>query len=158
MAGYTKQQFVEAALNEIGISGDLQQADLINGCNRLDAMMAEWDASGIHVGYPISTPAATNPAEETSVYPYAVDAVTLNLAIRLAPSFGRTPMPETKASAKSAKDVVILRMTSPATMTMPNTMPSGAGNKPQNCINGPFLTPAADGIDVADEGPLTFTP
>ncbi len=157
----TKGYFVVAAMVETGLASsaaDIQPDDLQNGVNRLDSMMAEWDASGIHVGYPLATPTSTSPATETSVYPYAVEAIALNLAIRLAPSFGRQVMPDTKANAKAAKDTVILRMTSPPSMHLPNTMPAGAGNRQAQWGQGPFLVQPDEGITVADEGELDFNP
>jgi RNase H-fold protein (predicted Holliday junction resolvase) len=54
--GYSKRQFVEAAFAEIGLASyafDLQPQDLEQVLRRLDAMMAEWNAKGIRLGYPL---------------------------------------------------------------------------------------------------------
>jgi hypothetical protein len=159
VAGCTKRQFVLDALAEIGIASSTFQisaAEMAASLNRLDSLMAEWDARGIHLGYPISVPEATDPDEATSVPPYANDAIVTNLAIRLASQFGRQPMPATLTAARSSLATVILRMTStPPTLQMPGTMPVGAGNKP-HMGRGPFMPRPVDPITVADEGPLTF--
>ena len=158
--GYTKRDFVLAALTEIGIASSSFQImpdELTSAVNRLDAMMAEWDASGIHLGYPLATPTTTDVNAETSVYPYAVEAVTLNLAVRLAPQYGREVMPSTMASAKAAKSTVIMRMTAPPNMSMPVTMPLGNGAKPWLNTGNPFVAEEDEEITVAREGDLTFT-
>ena len=160
MAGYSKREFVIAALTELGIAASsgfqIQADELVSACNRLDAMMAEWDAGGIHIGYPIDVPVSTDLDATTSVYPYAVEAVVTNLAIKLAPSYGKSPSPDTKATAKSSKATVIMRMTTPSSLQFPDTLPSGAGNKPD--VASTFLPGPTETIDVADEGALTFTP
>lgn len=159
MAGSSKSYFVNAALRRIGIAGQgftITPDELVDGCNILDAMMAEWDAAGLHIGYPIATPATTDPAAETGVYPYAVEAVTTNLALRLADSYGRDPMPGTQKTAVASKAVIMLRAARAPKMGLPNTMPAGAGNKPYLYNDGPFLQRPAETIDVADEGELTF--
>jgi len=157
---YTKQDLVLAALTEIGIASSsfqIQPDELVSAVNRLDAMMAEWDASGIHLGYPLATPTTTDPDSDTGVYPYAVEAITLNLAVRLAPAYGRDLMPDTKASAKSAKATVIMRMTAPPNMQLPTTLPRGQGTKPWLDTGNPFVAAEDDTITVAREGDLTFT-
>jgi hypothetical protein len=56
---YSKRELIYAALEEIGIASynfDLQAEQVLSAGNMLDAMMAEWDARGIHVGYPITSP------------------------------------------------------------------------------------------------------
>ena len=54
--GYTKRQFVEAAHDELGLSSyvfDMPTEQLQKTMRRLDAMMAEWNAKGIRLGYPM---------------------------------------------------------------------------------------------------------
>jgi len=54
--GYSKRQFVEAAFEEVGLAAyvfDLQPQQLESALRRLDAMMAEWNAKGIRLGYPL---------------------------------------------------------------------------------------------------------
>jgi hypothetical protein len=53
--GYTKRQFISAAFEEIGLASyvfDLQPEQLQSALRRLDAMMADWNAKGIRLGYP----------------------------------------------------------------------------------------------------------
>ena len=53
---YTKRQFVEAALTEIGLASyvfDLQPEQLEYARRRLDAMMADLNGKGLRLSYPI---------------------------------------------------------------------------------------------------------
>ena len=142
---WTKRQFVEQAFEEIGMASyalDLQAEQLQAALRRLDSMMATWNGKRIRVGYPIpSSPENSDLDEETTVPDYAVEAIYTNLAIRIAPTVGKTVPIETKRAARSAYDALLARATKPLEMRMPSTMPSGAGNKPwrddNNYINDP---------------------
>ena len=55
---WTKRQFINAALEEIGLASyvfDIQPEELESALRRLDAMMADWNAKGIRIGYPLSS-------------------------------------------------------------------------------------------------------
>ena len=69
--GYTKRQFISAAFEEIGLASyvfDLQPEQLESALRRLDAMMADWNAKGIRLGYPLpSSPQDSSLDEETLV-------------------------------------------------------------------------------------------
>jgi len=98
--GYTKRQFISAAFEEIGLASyvfDLQPEQLESALRRLDAMMADWNAKGIRLGYPLpSSPQDSTLDEETLVPDSAYEAIICSLGIRLAPSFGKQVMIETK--------------------------------------------------------------
>lgn len=159
--GYTKRELILAAFEEIGLASytyDLQADQIASAGNRLDAMMAEWDKRGIHLGYPITGPGTIDIDAQTGVPSWANQAVVTNLAIRVAPTYGRTVMPETRFAAKTAYNTVLAAMTSPPTQSMPDTMPAGAGNKPWLTTQNPFLDQSLDDdtILVGSEGDLTF--
>lgn len=141
--GWTKRQFVEQAFSEIGLAGyvfDLQPEQLQTVLRQLDSMMATWNGKGIKVGYPLSTtPGGSDLDEETSVSMENNEAIYLNLAIRIASSFGKTPSPETKSSAKMAFDAIALIAAIPAEQQFPGTTPAGAGNKPWRRYDDSFL-------------------
>ena len=157
---YTKRQFVESALTEIGLASyvfDLQPEQLEYARRRLDAMMADWNGKGIRLSYPIpSTPEAGSLSEETGVPDSANEAVILNLAVRLAPSYGKVVAFETKASAKQAYDTVLQRATAPYEMQFPDTLPTGQGNKPWRIDSDPFMPTPTDPVETGPEGPLEF--
>jgi len=132
--GYTKRQFISAAFEEIGLASyvfDLGPEQLESALRRLDAMMADWNAKGIRLGYPLpSSPQNSSLEEETNVPDSAYEAIICSLGIRLAPSFGKIVMIETKTTAKQGYDILLQRATFPLEKQLPSTTPAGAGNKP----------------------------
>ena len=157
---YTKRQFVEAALTEIGLASyvfDIQPEQLEYARRRLDAMMADWNGKGIRLSYPIpASPEQGSLAEETNVPDSANEAVILNLAVRLAPSYGKQIMPDTRLLAKTAYDTVLQRATAPIELQFPNTLPSGAGNKYWRDADDPFMPTPVDPVETGPEGILEF--
>jgi hypothetical protein len=157
---YTKRQFVEAALTEIGLASyvfDIQPEQLEYARRRLDAMMADWNGKGIRLSYPIpASPEQGSLAEETNVPDSANEAVILNLAVRLAPSYGKQIMPDTRLVAKTAYDTVLQRATAPIELQFPDTLPSGAGNKYWRDADDPFMPTPVDPVETGPEGILEF--
>ena len=158
--GYTKQQFISAALEEIGLASyvfDLQPEQLESALRRLDAMMADWNAKGIRLGYPLpSSPQDSTLSEETLVPDSAYEAIICSLAIRLAPSFGKTVMIETKTTAKQGYDILLQRATFPLEKQLPATTPAGAGNKPWRVYDNPYVRPPYFPVDAGPDGPLEY--
>lgn len=158
--GYSKRQFIEAALAEIGLASyafDLQPEQLETARQRLDAMMADWNGKGIRLGYPIPvSPQDGSIDEQTNVPDSAYEAIICNLGIRLAPSYGKQVMNETKATAKQGYDTLMQRATFPLEQQFPNTMPSGAGNKPWRVYDNPFLRPPVDPVTAGPDGPIEY--
>lgn len=157
---YTKRQFVEAALTEIGLASyvfDIQPEQLEYARRRLDAMMADWNGKGLRLSYPIpASPEQGSLAEETNVPDSANEAVILNLAVRLAPSYGKQIMPDTRLLAKTAYDTVLQRATAPIELQFPDTLPSGAGNKYWRDADDPFMPTPVDPVLTGPEGILEF--
>lgn len=157
---YTKRQFVEAAFEEIGLAAyvfDLSPQQMESAVRRLDTMMAEWNAKGIRLAYPLpSSPQDSDIDSETTVPDSANEAIICNLGIRLAPSYGKQVMPETKVTAKMAYNTLLARATMPMEQQFPAAMPSGAGNKPWRVYDDPFLRPPYFPVDSGPEGPLEY--
>jgi hypothetical protein len=157
---YSKRQFVNAAFDEIGLASyvfDLQPQQLESALRRLDAMMASWNALGIRLAYPIpSSPEFSDIDAESQVPDSANEAIITNLAIKLAPSYGKQVMPETKETAKSTYNTLLSRAAMPTEQQMPGTMPSGAGNKPWRVYDNPFLRRPVDEVLAGQDGPLEF--
>lgn len=158
--GYSKRQFIVAALEEIGLASyafDMQPEQIESALRRLDSMMADWNAKGIRLGYPLpSSPQYSDVDAQSEVPDSAYEAIITNLAIRIAPSYGRDVMPDTRATAKNSYNVLLQRSTSPIEMQLPNTMPAGAGHKPWNINYDPFLKTPDDPISVGPDGNLEF--
>lgn len=123
----------------------------------LDAMMGAWDAKGVRVGWPIpSTDANTNLQTETNCPDSALEAVYLNLALRVCPLIGKTAPVEVKQNAKLAYDQLMSDCAQPGIMVFPSTLPAGAGNKPWRNNDNPFIQRPAEPILAGPDGPIEF--
>lgn len=133
MAGWTKLEIVAKALKDAGIVAEGEDGtdeELFDGMVTLDAMMGQFDMAGIHTGYPIpSRPEVGNLSDDSQLTTSMIEAVVMNLAIRLAATLGRQLLPEYKALANQAYDRLKNRKVKPGTYKMPNGIPAGMGNK-----------------------------
>lgn len=145
---YTKRQLVEAAMAEIGLASyafDLMPEQRELALRRLDSMMAEWNTRGLRLGYPVPDNPADSDIDVDSNLPDAAwEAVITNLALRMAPSYGKQVNIETKITARHALNTILSRASMPAEMKFPS-MPAGAGNK---SFDNPF-TPQPDSDLIA---------
>lgn len=158
--GYSKRQFVTAAFEEIGLASyvfDLSPEQLESALRRLDAMMAEWNAKGIRLGYPLpGSPESSDLDAESTVPDSANEAIITGLAIRIAPSLGKQLMSETKVTAKMAYNTLLARACQPIEKQLPGTMPAGAGNKPYGDLDQ-FISKPEFPLEVGSDGPIDFT-
>jgi len=158
---WTKRQFITQAFEEIGLAAyvfDLTPEQMDSALRRMDAMVAGWNANGIRIGYPLpSSPENSDLDEQTGVPDFANEAIYLNLARRLAPSFGKVVDPETKAAADFAYSSMANQVAVPTPeRQMPGTMPRGQGNKPWRTTRNPYFPPPADPVAVGSDGDLTL--
>ena len=147
--GYTKGQFIEQALVEIGLAPyffDMQPEQLNSVLLRLDAMMATWNAQRIRLGYPLSSsPQNSSLDEQTNVPDSANQAIITNLAVMIAPIFGKQINIETKKSARDGYKALLSIAARPEQMQYDSSLPLGAGNKPHS-IYQTFISPNKDRI------------
>jgi len=157
--GYTKRDFIKAAFEELGIADyifDLEAEQLESALRRLDSMMASWNAEGLRIGYPIPTsPNESDLDESSSVPDSANEAIILNLAIRIAPSFGKLNIsPDTRINAKNALNALRTQ-----TVNIPEmqyiAVSRGSGHKPYR-TNRPFIEPTDDTLDAGNDGEIQF--
>jgi hypothetical protein len=156
---FTKRDIITQAFEEVGLAAyvfDLQPQQLEGALRRLDAMMATWNGKGIRLGYPLpSAPNASDLDQDTNVPDAAIEAMILNLAIRIAPGYGKTVSPDTKSSAKNAYNQVIARAAFPVEMQLDAmSIPSGQGNKGWRYYNDPFLRTPVDPLTVGPDSVL----
>lgn len=157
---YSKRQFVTAAFEEIGLASyvfDLQPEQLDSAVQKLDSMMAAWNAAGIRLSYPIpGNPDNTDIDAITNVPDSANEAIVMSLAVRLAPGLGKAVSIDTKVSAKQGYNTLLSRAAMPPQMQFPAGMPAGAGNKPWS-IDDPFLVDPVDALLAGPDGDIQFT-
>jgi hypothetical protein len=159
--GWTKRQFITQAFEEIGLAAyvfDLTPEQLQSALRRMDAMVAGWNSNGIRIGYPLpSSPQDSDIDVDTGVPDFANEAIYLGLAVRLAPSFGKTVAPETKAFADMAYSNMANQVMPPIPeRQMPNTLPRGAGTKPWRNTTTPFCNTPTDPVLAGTDGPIDF--
>lgn len=159
--GWTKLELVGAAFEEIGLAGyefDLTADEQASALRKADALAAYWNGMGVRIGYALpSTPGSSDINDQSGITDNAYQAFATALAIRLAPSFGKTVTPETKVAAKQAYDALVARlMSDPPRVQLPGTMPAGAGNRRFRGTIRPFLTPPAQTIAAGPDADLEF--
>jgi hypothetical protein len=129
---WTKGEIVRDVFTEMGIASyefDVTPEETTSAIRRLDTMMAEWEARGLRLSYPQPSSAdGSSSDEESNVPDYALDAIITNLAIRLAPSYGKGLSPDTKMTARRALSILYSKSTKPQ-QQQKLSMPKGAGYK-----------------------------
>ncbi len=108
MSSWTKRQIVDEALEEIGISSydfDSTAHNLQSALRRLDSMMAIWIDKKI-IFTPDEYPYFTDPElseldQDTNAPGEAIEPMFLNLAVLIAPGYGKTVSRQTKINAKA---------------------------------------------------------
>ena len=152
-----REAFAELAL--AGYVFELDPEELQTGLRRLDSMMATWDAKGVRLGYPLAISPGDSDLQQDSGLPLAaVEAVYLNLAIRLAAGFGKTMKPSTIVTARQDYDALLRPLTQPLATQLPGGMPLGAGNSRARGGLRPAFTPTPDTspVQVGPNGNLDF--
>jgi hypothetical protein len=157
--GWTKEELIVEAFAEIGIASyqfDVSPEERQTALRRLDTMMATWEGLGIRMGYRFaSTPRTSKIADPSGITDAAAETVYLNLAIRLAPGFGKTPSHDTKVSARAGYNALLIIAAQPQQQQFPSTLPLGAGNKATRRGEQRFFPqPSDDQIPVASGGDL----
>ena len=158
---YTRKQFITEALAELGLAShvvDSSPEDLEAVGRRLDGMMATWNGDGIRLGYPLpANPDDSDLNAETGVPDWANEAIYLNLAIKIAPSYGKSVPIETHISAKQAKMQVVKRITTEniPQVQIPPITPMGAGNRRgYGYVSSGFATQESDPISANNDGEI----
>lgn len=159
---WTKGQFVEKAFSKLGYADytyDLDPDIINDALLDLDAMMAEWDGIGIRIGYPLtSEPEESTLATETNVPDYANRTIYLNLAKIIGPDLGKELSPRHAQIARAGYLSLLNKAAKPREMSLPGTMPRGAGQKywrytGSNFVDDPRLDPA---LATGDDGVFDF--
>jgi subtilisin family serine protease len=106
----------------------------------LDAAAQRLVASGYTV---VAAAGNSNIDEEIQTSLNNNEALVLNLAVRLAPAYGKSVSPDTKATAKLLYDQLLIEAAMPYEQQFVKTLPLGAGYKrtDQVFVNSPDLNP-----------------
>ena len=155
---WTKKQIIEQAFEEIGLASyifDLTADQLQSALRRLDLLVGSWLAKNIRISYPLPTsPQDSNIDQEIDVPIQFNEALVLNLAVRLAPSYGKALTPETKANAKMMYDQLLVEAAAPIEQQYVKTLPLGAGYKRTERVFVDY--PNLDPVAIQDNGQALF--
>lgn len=155
--GWSKRQLVDAAFEELGMAGyvfNLQPEQLQIAVRRLDAMMAQWSALGIRVSYPISdNPKSVRIEDVTHVPDFALEAIFKNLALKLAPVYGKQISPDLRSDAKRAYNALLSKVVGVREMAL-GVLPAGAGRK---APLDPFIEERIDDIQTGLDGYIEYS-
>jgi hypothetical protein len=156
---YSKRQFVEQAFSAVGLAAyivNLSPEQLDNAVQKLDGMMAMWNGKGIRLGWPlVSDPTFSNLDDVTGVPDAACEAIYMNLAIRVAPGFGKTVAPDVKVMASEGYNMLLAKATMPHEVQT-TRLPIGAGNKPQRRLQV-FFEKTPDPITSGQDGTIDLS-
>lgn len=154
---WTKRDIVNQSFEEVGLASyvyDMNADQIQSALRRLDSMMALWSLKGINLGFPVSSSADTSdPDTDTNLPTFALEAVYLNLGLKIAPAFGKTVAQEFKVSAKQAYDALLVKAAFPAERQI-SDLPLGAGSK---YLKEPFMQSAdVDSLQNTQNDQLIF--
>ena len=130
----TKRDIINGAFEELGLGSyvyDATPEDYSSALSRLNGMMAEWNSYGVPTGYPMSSSTDVSTLDDqTGIIQPIVEGVKMGLAVRIAPSYGKTPSPATNIAAQRGWNVA-LRLIGAPPHKRQNTAsaPAGAGYK-----------------------------
>lgn len=129
--GPLKGEIVAMAYDEIGIAGyEFEQSsdETAVALRRLNALMLDWKAQGIDLGYVAPDYGAGNAGDASGILQADMNAVALGLAMRLAPTIGQQISTETRAAYKRSFALLQARYSKIPKRTMPRDTARGAGN------------------------------
>ena len=155
---WTKRQIIEQAFEEIGLASyifDMTPDQFQSALRRLDLMVSSWLAKNIRISFPVPTSPQNSEIDQEIDTPIQVnEALILNLAVRLAPAYGKALAPETKIQAKLLYDQLLVEAAAPIEQQYVKTLPLGAGYKRTErvFVDYPNLNPIA----VEDNGQALF--
>lgn len=129
--GKSKAALVEMAYEHCGLAGfefERTPEEMTAGLRHMNAMLAEWLADGIDLGYDFPTYADGLLEEPSGIPDSAVSVVTSMLAQRLCPGMGAAMSPDARAALNMSYFKLQSRY---ATITVPTPArtPRGAGYK-----------------------------
>lgn len=129
---YTKGDLVIQALGQIGIANyvfDTEAEEDQAALRLLDDMLADWQDGLLPLGY--NQPEASGgslPADASGLSKSITGTVIANLAVHLAPSYGKTPSPFLLRRAAMGRSRVFTKYRIEAEIPMSSRTPMGAGN------------------------------
>lgn len=130
---WTKKQLIGEAFAEIGLRNfefDLSPEEQHSALKRLDSMVAGWEKDGVSIGYALPAgPDESDIDADSGIDDTDAEAVYAALAVRLAPTYGKRPTPETKTAAADGYARLLIAAATPPEQRLRGGFPVGAGNR-----------------------------
>jgi hypothetical protein len=132
VASITKGKLVIRALGKLGIANyvfDTEAEEDISALRQLDSMAARWQGKLESFGYiqPDSN-GESLPSDASGIHEEDVDAFVSNLAVLLAPDYGKAPPPTLVKQAAESRSELFCKYRLLVEYKLPNRTPTGAGN------------------------------
>lgn len=130
--GRPKGELIDSAFATCGLASseyEIAPEETILALVRLNAMMAQWEADGLVLGYNHPDYLEGNAAERSGIASANEDAVVGMLALRIAPHIGKQIAPEIRADIDRAYRSMLNRYATIPTMVMPRHTPRGTGSR-----------------------------
>lgn len=141
---WTKKQLILRAFGKIGLAShiyDIKPEELEDALYDLDAIVAEWAAKGVRIGYPLpSSPHLGDIDDDTGIPDSAARPLYYQLAMSIAPDYGKEISQDVRAIAAEGFKVLLAKSAVIPEMRIVDAL-SGAGAK----------TPDSPYFDVDDE-------
>ena len=150
----TKREIIAQGLEEIGLAEydfDASPEEVDSFLRRLDRMAAQWDGVGVRAGYNF----AGGLDDDAGIPDTVVDSFAQNLAIRMAPSFGKAVSQDTKANAAMAYHAMLTTLAHRPQTPYPAQMPIGTGNK-RGVLDRQYFGPNTGEVPDLNEGATDY--
>lgn len=124
----TAKSVIESALLEIVVHSanqELDPSEFQTGVLYLNRLMAKWDADGYALGYTV----VSNLSDPITVNDGVIAGIVKNLAIALAPQYGKAVPPELSRGAADGFRVIQKLSINLIPTPFPTTLPIGSGNE-----------------------------
>ena len=124
----TKLVLFNDAYSELGLAGyvfDLSPEEEQEALRRANRMAAMWDSLLIRLGYSMGTDINA----ESGLPDTAEECFVLQLALRLAPTVGKTLSSESRVNARTALNALLAAQAKRPQQSYPARLPIGKGNR-----------------------------
>jgi hypothetical protein len=132
VSSITKGTLIIRALGKLGIANyvfDTEAEEDNSALRQLDSMAANWQGKLEPFGYiQPTTNGASLPSDGAGIDEADIDAFVSNLAITLAPDYGKTPAPGLSRQAAGSRSEMFVKYARRFEYQLPSTVPTGAGN------------------------------
>lgn len=157
---WTKRALVEKAFGELVLAGynfDITPEEQQDAASRLEAMVAAWQTQ-VPLPFNFSgDPTSIDLDADSGVPMVYAQTVYCGLALRMCPSNGKQPHPDTRVAFREGWGQLLKASAFPPQQQLRNTLPRGAGNKTWRTVDNPFFPPPDTGpLQVADDGGLNL--